>query len=193
MGYAWAVPLRRRRTPLRKIFKQATAREAPARPPSVPTARLLIPCICNHRVDVGPGDERKRRECPHCRRLFEVRFTTDLATGHRIPSLLFVDAKAEEGSSATAESVTWIDLAPAPGSDPLLRRDPDLPGEVHFRCPCGTLLAVPKALYEKRVRCPKCGARKIHALVPDAAGHVVLQTFAVTDPPTGATRVLQKL
>ena len=187
------MPLRRRRT-LRKIFKQATAREAPAGgTSSIPTARLLIPCICNRRIDVGPEDEGRRRSCPQCRRAFEVRFTSDPATGHRIPNLLFVDAKAEEGSSAMAESVTWVDLAPAGVSDPLLRREPELPDEVHFRCTCGTLLAVPKALYEERVRCPACGARKILTLVPDADGHVVLQTFAVTDAASGKTRLLEKL
>lgn len=184
--------LRRRRTPLRKIFKQATSRETP-KPPSVPTARLLIPCICNHRVDVGPGDEQKRRSCPQCRRLFEVRFTTDLQTGHRIPTLLFVDEKPEQGSSAMAESVTWLDLPSAPAPDPLLGKEPELPDEVHFRCTCGVLLAVPKALFESRVRCPDCGARKILMLIPDAQGGIALQTFAVTDAETGKTQRLEKL
>lgn len=186
------MPLRRRRVPLRKIFRQATSREAPAQP-AVPTARLLVPCICNHRVDVGPEDDRRRRDCAQCGRHFEVRFTEDLATGHRIPTLLFIDEKIQEGSSTTAESVTWIDLTPASSSDPLLRREPELPDEVHFRCPCGTLLAVPKALYDKRVRCPQCGARKILTLVPDAQGGIALQSFSVTDASSGSTRVLEKL
>lgn len=150
-------------------------------------------------MEVSGEDDGRRSDCPVCRRRFDVRFSEDLTTGQKGVSLHYLtdDRKSGETSAIGGGTTSFM----LPGPDPSaathgvgLLLEPELPDEAHFRCPCKALLAIPKELYEKRAKCPSCGARMLIFMLYDSgAKSFTLQYFSLIDKNSGKTCVLGKL
>lgn len=156
--------------------------------------------MCGAILEVTAEDDGRRSSCSVCRRRFDVRFTEDVNSGQKGVSLQYLTDERKSGeTSAVGGATTSYDL-PSP-ADPSaathgvgLQLEPELPDEAHFRCPCKALLAIPKALYEKRTRCPSCGGRMLIFLLWDARKKsITLQHFSLIDKQSGETRLLSKL
>lgn len=153
--------------------------------------------MCGSIMEISGEDHGRRNRCAVCRRQFDVQFTEDLTTGQKGMSLHYLveDRKSGDTSEVGAGTTSFM----LPGPDPSdathgPNEEPDLPDEAHFRCPCKALLAIPKDLYEKRTKCPSCGARMLVFLFWDArAKSFTLQHFSLIDQSGGKTRVLSKL
>jgi len=155
--------------------------------------------MCGAIMEVSGEDDGHRSACPVCRRRFDVRFTEDLSSGQKGVSLHYLTEDRRSGETSAIGGGTTSFLVP--GRDPAdsteglgLATEPELPDEAHFRCPCAALLAIPKALYEKRVSCPGCGARVLIFLLWDArAKSFTLQHFSLIDRQSGKTQVLSRI
>ncbi len=152
-----------------------------------PARRLL--CVCGRSIEVLPQQHGRQDACPACLRRFEIVYTTDGVC------LAYVDPKpAASPADTAAETSTSLDL-PMPPENPGalteagLIEEPEPPDEAQFRCGCGALLAIGKDAFDKRVRCPSCGGRRLVTLAYDVdAGSFTLHTFSLDDAKTGSTR-----
>jgi hypothetical protein len=177
---------RRRHRPLTSVRRPAPAA------PAVPASRRLQ-CVCGKGIDVLPEHAGWKGRCPNCFRDFEILFSTD-SSGAAIVSLAYVeDKKAKSDTAAetsmsltpgtsknSAGAITEIGLAPVP----------DPPDEAQFRCGCGALLSITRERYDKRVKCPTCGKRRLVTLAYDEASQgYTLHTFILEDRPSGGTRM----
>ena len=153
--------------------------------------------MCGSILEVSAEDDGRRSTCPVCQRRFDVRFTEDVGTGQKGVSLHYLTDDRKSGETSTIGGGTTSFQLPA--MDPSaathgLLMEPELPDEAHFRCPCKALLAIPKALYEKRAKCPGCGARMLIFLLWDArSSSFTLQHFSLIDKTSGQTQILSKL
>ena len=192
----------RRRLPgrsLRRSNPPTVIGKSPAAAPP-PTAPSLwrMRCMCGAIMEISAEDDGRRDRCEVCARPFDVRFTEDVTTGQKGVSLHYVADDRKSGETSAIGAGTTSFMLPSP-SDPSaatqgLQAEPDLPDEAHFRCPCNALLAVPKSLYEKRSKCPACGARMLVFLLWDArAKTFTLQHFSLIDQSSGKTQVLSRL
>ena len=171
-----------------------------ARPAAPATRRLQ--CVCGRGIDVLPEQHGHRRPCEGCRRTFDILVSKDAATGGEIVSLAYLD-KTSRDADPSAETSTSLDLlAPAPPKQKegaltqadLRIQEPEPPDEAHFRCGCGSILAIGKASYDKRVRCPACGGRYLVTLAYEVeAQSFTLHTFSLGDRVSGSTRVAEKI
>lgn len=162
-----------------------------------PSALWRMRCMCGTILEIASDDDGRRQTCSTCRRRFDVRFTEDVVSGQKGVSLLYVtDENRQNGSTSTVGAGTTSFQLPSStmDADPHgLLTDPDLPEEAHFRCSCGLLLAIVKAQFEKRTRCPSCNARMLVFMLYDPkAGAYTLQLFSLIDPSTGTTQILGK-
>ena len=153
--------------------------------------------MCGAILEVSGQDDGRRSSCPVCLRRFDVRFTTD-AGGRKGISLQYLADSRKRGETSTVAAGTtsfFLDGPdPSAATHGLLAVEPELPDEAHFRCSCKALLVIPKALYEKRAKCPTCGARMLMFLFYDAAARsFTLQQFSLIDQSSGATRLLSAL
>lgn len=153
--------------------------------------------MCGAILEVSGQDDGRRSSCPVCLRRFDVRFTTD-AGGRKGISLQYLADSRKRGETSTVAAGTtsfFLDGPdPSAATHGLLAAEPELPDEAHFRCSCKALLVIPKALYEKRAKCPGCGARMLMFLFYDAkARSFTLQQFSLIDQSSGATRLLSAL
>jgi hypothetical protein len=125
------------------------------------------------------------------------RSSEDVSTGQKGVSLHYLTDNRKSGETSTIGGGTTSFLMPGPDPSAAthgLLMEPELPDEAHFRCPCKALLAIPKSLFEKRSKCPSCGARMLVFMLYDqAAKSFTLQIFSLIDKSSGATRVLSKL
>lgn len=153
--------------------------------------------MCGSIMEVSGADDGRRSSCPVCRRRFDVRFTEDVTTGQKGVSLHYLTEDRKTGETSTVAAGTSSFFLPGPDPSSAthgLAAEPELPDEAHFRCSCKALLAIPKALYEKRSKCPACGARMLVFMFYDAAARsFTLQHFSLIDQSSGSTRVLSKL
>jgi hypothetical protein len=156
-------------------------------------------CMCGAIMEISGEDDGRRSACPVCRRRFDVRFTEDLTHGQKGVSLHYLTDDRRSGETSAIGGGTTSFLVPGPGladASPAqgLHPEPEPPDEAHFRCPCTALLAIPKALYEKRVSCPSCGARILIFLLWDArAKSFTLQHFSLIDRKSGVTKILSRI
>jgi hypothetical protein len=154
-------------------------------------------CMCGAIMEISGEDDGRRSACPVCRRRFDVRFTEDVTNGQKGVSLHYLTEEGKSGETSTVGGGTTSFMLPGPDPSAAthgLAVEPDLPDEAHFRCPCKALLAIPKTLYEKRTKCPGCGARMLIFLLYDAgAKSFTLQHFSLIDKSTGKTQVLSRL
>ena len=153
--------------------------------------------MCGAILEIPPEADGKHRSCPSCSRRFEIRFTEDLTPGQRGVSLHYLtDNKSSGGTSTVGGGTTSFELGfsdPSAATHGLLL-EPEPPEEAHFQCACKAMLAVSRKQYEKRARCPACGARMlIFLLYDDAKKSFTLQTFSLIDKPSGMTQLLTKL
>lgn len=187
-------PLRRKLTSrrLRKVAPPAADASAAASRP----AHWRMRCMCGTILEIAAEDDGKRQTCATCRRVFDIRFTEDVGSGQKGVSLLYHggENKANEETSVGA-GTTSFELSSGGNPNPAgLLMEPDLPDEAHFKCGCGALLAVAKAQFEKRAKCPACGARMLIFMLFDSAkASFNLQTFTLVDQSTGSTQILSKL
>jgi hypothetical protein len=156
-------------------------------------------CMCGSILEVAGQDDGRRSSCGVCRRRFDVRFTEDDGSGQKALSLHYLSEDRRSGETSTVGGGTTSFMMPGPESagstpGPGLLSEPEQPDEAHFRCPCQALLAIPKALYEKRTSCPHCGARMLIFLLWDAqAKSFTLQHFNLIDRKSGETKILSKI
>lgn len=150
--------------------------------------------MCGGLLEIAAGDDGKRKSCAACRRLFDVRFTEDAATGRKAVSLLYhTDENQRNGSSSSVGSDTTI-FEVESGAKESADVEPELPDEAHFKCSCGVLLVLNRKHYEKRVRCPACKARMLAFLLYNAAARTFnLQLFSLIDQSSGKTQLLSRL
>lgn len=164
----------------------------PAAPPSKPAARRLQ-CVCGKGIDVLPEHAGWKGKCPTCFRDFEILFSPD-----GIVSLAYIEArKGVDAGDTAAETSTEL---PPPGRKPGalteigLKPVPEPPDEAQFRCGCGALLSITRECFDRRVKCPKCGGRRLVTLGYDeGSGGYTLHTFSVVDRATGATKLAVRL
>jgi len=157
--------------------------------------------MCGAILEIPATDDGRRSACDVCRRRFDVRFSEDMSNGQKGVSLHYLTDDKRSGETSQIGGGTTSFELPSPGGDPRaashgvgLLLEPELPDEAHFRCPCKLLLAIPKALYEQRSKCPGCGARMLIFLLWDAGKKTfTLQHFSLIDKSLGKTQVLEKL
>jgi hypothetical protein len=179
-------PADRRR--IRDLARKAEERSRAPAPPPPPAAPKLheMACLCGQLLRIREEDDEKRCTCPACRRKFEISFYDDPATKKKTLQPMYLDDGSVSGDTFTAET---------PSGGPPEKRGaldeafgPPPPASLPFRCPCGRKLIARKEAYDKRVRCPDCGARMLVTLVydPQKKAHSI-QALRVTDAPTGDT------
>jgi hypothetical protein len=188
--------MNRQRRTVRRLVRPA----APAPPPPVPRR---LQCVCGRGIDVLPEHHGRRSPCAGCQRTFEVLFAKDAATGSEIVSLAYLDEMPMTAPDATSiETSTSLQAqGKTPPTHPGALTDagfsvsePDPPDEAQFRCTCGTVLAIGKALYDKRVRCPACGGRHLVTLAYEVeTGSFTLHTFSLADRSSGSTRTATRV
>lgn len=156
--------------------------------------------MCGTLLEVAEDEDGLRRSCETCARPFDVRLTQDVQSGQKGVSLVYHSGgNGKSGETSAVGSSTTSYLLPSAGlgaaTNPLgPLMEPEPPEEAHFRCSCQKLLAISKGQYEKRSRCPACGARMIVFMLFDpGARSFTLQTFSLIDATTGATAVLTAL
>src|SRR5450631_3741649 len=157
----------RRRLPGRATLRRSNPPTVVGKSPAAsPPAGSLwrMRCMCGAMMEVSADDDGRHSSCPVCRRRFAVRFSQDVATGQKGVSLQYLTDNRKSGETSTIGGGTTSFQMPV--GDPSaathgLLLEPELPDEAHFRCPCKTLLSIPKSLFEKRSKCPSCGARML--------------------------------
>jgi len=190
----------RRRLPGRATLRRANPPTVVGQKPVVVPPRLWrMRCMCGSILEIAVEDDGRRSSCAVCRRRFDVRFTEDMGSGQKAVSLHYLSEDRKSGETSTIGGGTTSFMMPGP--DPAaathghgLLSEPELPDEAHFRCPCQALLAIPKALYEKRTSCPSCGARMLIFLLWNGqAKSFTLQHFSLIDQKSGVTRILSRI
>jgi hypothetical protein len=186
------------RKPLRRSGTPTAVGIPAALPAAAPSSALWrMRCMCGVILEISSEDDGKHQSCPTCRRRFNVRFTEDLTSGQKGVSLLYIsDGNKSNGESTVGGGTTSFEL-PSGSKDPNpagLLLEPDLPDEAHFKCACGALLAIARPQYEKRSKCPVCGARMlVFMLFNSRSSSFNLQLFSLVDKSSGSTQVLSKL
>lgn len=85
--------------------------------------------------------------------------SSDTETG--LPALKDgVDPNAETEAAFGTEPAIPVDVVETPMP----------PEKLPFDCPCGAKLSAPRAAYDKKTRCPKCGAQLLLNLIQDPHG-----------------------
>ena len=164
-----------------------TRRRPRPEPKPDPARRLL--CVCGRAIEVLPQHHGLQDGCRACLRRFEIVYTADGVC------LAYLDPKpASSPDDTAAETSTSLELPTPPAKPGALTEaglveEPEPPDEAQFRCSCGALLAIGKDAFDKRVKCPACGGRRLVALAYDVdAGSFTLHTFSLADKKTGSTR-----
>jgi len=185
----------------RRRRKSSAARPKTAVPAPLPASQVrLIQCLCGRGIEVLPEHHGWKRTCGTCHRAFEVHMTPDPSTGALVASLTFSSENSSTGTDLTltstdgGSSASMTSVPSGEKSQIGLAIEPEQPGEVHFRCGCGTLLAARKEHFDKRVSCPGCGARKLITLIYDHGRKTfTLQSLTLMDKKSGKTRVIPRL
>jgi DNA-directed RNA polymerase subunit RPC12/RpoP len=178
---------RRRHRPLGQI------RHAPPKVPP-PSAARRLQCVCGKGIDVLPEHAGWRGRCPTCFRDFEILFSRD-ATGAAIVSLAYLtDGKAKSDTAAETSTGLISSGSTSKNAGAIteigLKAVPEPPDEAQFRCGCGALLSITRERYDKRVKCPACGKRRLVSLAYDEASQgYTLHTFILEDRPSGGTKM----
>lgn len=175
---------RRRLRPLTRV---------PSAAPSTPSRRLL--CVCGQGIDVLPRHAGLKSNCPRCQRFFEILVAKD-ERGAEIYSLAYAPDRSGAADTAAETSVELPDPSRKPGAitDAKLKAVPEAPDEAQFRCDCKALLSVTRESFDKRVKCPSCGGRRLLMLAFDAeSGNYILHVFGLYDQPSGATKLAIRL
>jgi len=189
----------RRRLPGRATLKRSNPPTVTGPKPAIVTAppAWRMRCMCGAILEILGADDGRRRTCEVCSRRFDVHYTEDIGSGRKGVSLHYLTDDRRSGETSTVGGGTTSFKLPGPdpsGATHGLLMEPELPDEAHFRCPCKALLAIPKALYEKRSKCPSCGARMLIFLLYDAGSKsFTLQHFSLIDQSSGKTQLLSKL
>ena len=177
----------------RKRLRAATdARHAPPAAPAASPSRRLQ-CVCGKGIDVLPEHAGWKGRCPNCLRDFEILFSKD-STGSSIVSLAYLEAPKSKSDTAAETSTGLISSGSSKSAGAIteigLTAVPDPPDEAQFRCGCGALLSITRDRYDKRVKCPACGKRRLVTLAYDEASQgYTLHTFVLEDRPSGGTRM----
>ncbi len=170
---------------------------APA-PAAAGPAVWRMRCLCGVFLEVPAASDGRQNSCETCHRAFKVTLTQDVVGGRQGMSLVFLSGpsapgRENESSGTTAYLIAQPDGAPAANPHRLLL-EPEPPDEAQLRCDCGSLLVVPKALYDQRTKCPDCGARRLVIMIFDLeADGFTLQWFGLDDASSGTTQILKKL
>lgn len=164
--------------------------------PAAPAARRGL-CVCGRSFDVLPEHAGWKGRCPTCFRDFEIRIAKD-ASGADVVSLSYSeDKKGLTPADTAAETSTNLNYTGGKAgaiTEAGLKSVPELPDEAQFRCSCGALLSITKECFDKRVKCPKCGGRRLVTLGYDeASGGYTLHTFSLMDRPSGGTKLAVRL
>lgn len=177
---------RRRHRPLTARFRAPASAATPSR-------RLL--CVCGQGIDVLPQHAGWKGTCPRCQRFFEIVVSKEEG-GSEIYSLAYAPDRSGAADTAAETSVELPDPTRKPGAitDAKLKAVPEPPDEAQFRCDCKVLLSVTRESFDKRVKCPACGARRLLMLALDAAsGNYTLHVFGLYDQPSGKTKLAVRL
>lgn len=111
-------------------------------------------------------------------------------------SLAYLEDKKGATDTMAETSTSLPDPSRKPGAltEIGLKPVPELPDEAQFRCGCGALLSITRACFDKRVKCPKCGGRRLVTLGYDeASGGYTLHTFSLVDRASGGTQLAVRL
>lgn len=177
----------------KRLRPSATARRA-APPAALPSAARRLQCVCGKAIDVLPEHAGWKGRCPNCLRDFEILFSKD-STGATIVSLAYLEdpkSKSDTAAETSTELITsgWTTKQAGAITEVGLAPVPEPPAEAQFRCGCGALLSITRERYDKRVKCPACGKRRLITLAYDEASQgYTLHTFVLEDPPSGGTRM----
>ncbi|HYF01384.1 MAG TPA: hypothetical protein VEJ18_20850, partial [Planctomycetota bacterium] len=147
-------------------------------------------CVCGQGIDVLPEHAGWKGHCPRCQRFFEIIISQDVV------SLAYIQDRSGAADTAAETSVELPEPPKKPGAitEANLKAVPEPPDEAQFRCDCGILLSIPRAHFDKRVKCPHCGARRLITLGFDAeSGNYTLHTFSLFDRPSGATKLAVRI
>ena len=172
---------RKRHRPLTSVRRASPAAPSPAR---------RLQCVCGKGIDVLPEHAGWKGRCPNCLRDFEILFSRD-TTGSSIVSLAYLEDHKSKSDTA-AETSTSLGSSKKPGAitEMGLAPVPEPPDEAQFRCDCGALLSITRERYDKRVKCPACGKRRLVSLAYDEASQgYTLHTFVLEDKPSGGTKM----
>jgi len=189
----------RRKRPGRGTLRRSNPPTVVPKPAAVipPPSAWRMRCMCGAVLEIRPEDDGRRETCEVCRRRFDVQFTEDVGTGQKGMSLHYLTDDRRSGETSTVGAGTTsfqLPVPDAPAATHGLIAEPEPPDEAHFRCPCKALLAIPKSLYEKRVKCPACNSRMLIFLLFDPGSKsFTLQHFSLIDKSTGKTQVLNRL
>jgi len=193
-------PLRRRLT--RRRFRRvdppggteaAVSPEPETEPEPAAAPPRPVRCMCGTILEISVEDHEQRKSCGTCRRRFEVQASYDTAAGRNELQIHYLTEQNQRTGETCVigSSTTVVTSKPAlPG----VAVEPEPPTEALYNCGCGSLLLLRKQYYEKRVRCPDCGARLLAFMLFDPATNgFSLQTFRLVDASTGQTQILPKL
>ena len=180
----------------RRRFRPPTTVRRVVAPPAAPapSASRRLQCVCGKGIDVLPEHAGWKGRCPNCLRDFEILFSKD-TTGATVVSLAYLeDPKAKSDTAAETSTGLLSSGATTKSAGPItemgLTPVPEPPDEAQFRCGCGALLSITRERYDKRVKCPACGKRRLVSLAYDEASQgYTLHTFVLEDKSSGKTRM----
>jgi hypothetical protein len=177
----------------RKRHRPVTSVRRPTPAATAPPASRRLQCVCGKGIDVLPEHAGWKGRCPSCLREFEILFSTD-STGAVLVSLAYLEDKKAKSDTAAETSTGLLSSGSSKNAGPIteigLAAVPDPPDEAQFRCGCGALLSITRDRYDKRVKCPSCGKRRLITLAYDEATQgYTLHTFILEDRPSGGTRM----
>ncbi|HEX7896509.1 MAG TPA: hypothetical protein VF950_02025 [Planctomycetota bacterium] len=177
---------RKRLRPLTQIRHAAPAKPAPS-------AARRLQCVCGKGIDVLPEHAGWKGRCPNCLRDFEILFSKD-STGATVVSLAYLEDTKSKSDTAAETSTGLISSGSTKSAGAIteigLKAVPEPPDEAQFRCGCGALLSITRERYDKRVKCPSCGKRRLVSLAYDEASQgYTLHTFVLEDKPSGGTKM----
>jgi len=185
---------RSKRREIRELARKATekahggqARETASAAP--PPAVHEMACLCGQLLRVKGTLDDTRCGCPACGRKFLATFAPDPTTGKEILCPVYLgDSKEAAGDTFIVEAAPKSPTAPAGGGALDEALEPNPPPNLSFTCPCGLKLSARKELYDKRAKCPKCGARMLLSLSYDSQEkRFTLNVVRITDAPSGDT------
>ena len=154
------------------------ARQAESRPPAPPPPKPAIPmffqqvrCACSQILRLSSSHEGKRGSCPTCLRKFVITITGDAAQGTLKIAPVYVSSSVKTGQTFLAET----------------SQEEDVPEQLPVTCTCGRTIPAKRSMYDKRVRCPSCGARLLLTLKRDTARRYSIHPLILDDAPSGDT------
>jgi len=176
----------RRRRKARDLARRA-AEHAHPRPAPAPTIHEMA-CICGQLLRLSSVLDEERCACPVCGRKFLVCFVSDPSTGAQVLTPVYVDDWHKSGDTYVADLVSKSQAPPSAKGALDDALEPQPPPQLSFPCPCGSELVAKRELYDRRVRCPKCGVRMLISVAYDpSAKRFAVHPVRLQDGPSGDT------